>query len=328
MAQDAHVALFALGGTISMSGAAQGGVVPRLSGTELLASLGALPIDVRVHDPLAVPSGSLSFTDLLGTVEAASRAVADGAVGVVLTQGTDTIEETAFLVDSVWRHEAPFVLTGAMRNPTLPGADGPANLLAAVQVAASADARARGALVAFLDEIHAARHVRKQYSTSPATFGSPNLGPLGHVVEGTPRFLAGLPARTPVTGWTREALERTNVALYTTTFDDDGLLLAGPDHSHQGLVLAGFGGGHVPARLVPSLVEINEVMPVVLVSRSGAGPLLRDTYGGPGSERDLLSRGLISGGFVHPYKARVLLRLLVAVSASRADIAAAFAELG
>lgn len=328
MADAAHIAYFALGGTISMAGDPTGGVVPRLSGVDLVNGLGALPVAVRAHDPVAVPGGSLRFADVLDTVDDAGQAVDDGALGIVLTQGTDTLEETAFLVDSVWSHDAPFVLTGAMRNPTLHGADGPANLLAALQVAAAPEARGRGALVAFLDEIHAARHVRKAHSTSPAAFVSPDTGPIGHVVEGTPRFLAALPRRRPVTGWTRDGLAATNIALYTMTLDDDGLLLAGPDHSHQGLVLAGFGVGHVPARLVPALVEINEVMPVVLTSRTGGGSVLQNTYGGPGSERDLLSRGLISGGFVHPYKARVLLRLLVAAGASRAQIAAAFAALG
>ena len=328
MTDAAHVAYFALGGTISMSGDPRGGVVPRLAGTDLVAALGPLPVEVLVHDPVAVPGGSLTFADVLDVVDAAREAVEDGAIGVVLTQGTDTLEETAFLIDSVWQHDAPFVLTGAMRNPTLLGADGPANLLAAIQVAASPAARGRGALVAFLDEIHAARHVRKTHSTSPATFVSPDLGPIGHVVEGAPRFLAALPPRRTVTGWTRERLAATKIALYMTTLDDDGLLLAGPDHSHQGLVLAGFGVGHVPAGLVPALAEINEVMPVVLTSRTGGGSVLADTYGAPGSERDLLSRGLINGGFVHPYKARVLLRLLVAAGASRGDITGAFAELG
>jgi L-asparaginase len=323
-----HVAYFALGGTISMAGVVDGGVVSRLGGAELVQSLGDVPIDVRVHDVRKVPGGSLTFADVLDAVEAAAAAVADGAAGVVLTQGTDTIEETAFLVDSVWRHDAPFVITGAMRNPTLAGPDGPANLLAALQVAATPHARGRGALVVFADEIHAARHVRKSHSTSPGTFDSPDLGPVGHVVEGVPRFLATVPAREPVGGWTRESLERTKIALYTVTLDDDGLLLAGPDHSHHGLVVAGFGVGHVPAQLVPALAEINEVMPVVFTSRTGAGATASSTYGGPGSERDLLARGLIGGGFVHPYKARVLLRLLVAAGASREEIARQFAALG
>jgi L-asparaginase len=311
-----------------MTGDPGGGVVARLTGADLLAALGTLPVEVRIHDPLAMPGGSLTFADVLDAVDDASRAAEAGAVGVVLTQGTDTIEETAFLIDSIWQHDVPFVVTGAMRNPTMPGADGPANLLAALQIASSPDARVRGVLVAFLDEIHAARHVRKSHSTSPATFVSADLGPIGHVVEGTPHFLANLPPRAPITGWTRERLAETKIALYTTTLDDDGLLLAGPDHSHQGLVLAGFGVGHVPASLVEVLTEINDVMPVVLTSRTGGGPVLADTYGSPGSERDLLSRGIISGGFVHPYKARVLLRLLVAAGATRDAIAAAFGALG
>lgn len=326
--QDQRVALFALGGTISMTGADAGGVVARLKSEQLLAGVGPLPVRVDAHDAVPVPSAALTFADIFDVVAAASRAVEDGALGVVLSQGTDTLEETAFLIDSIWPHAAPIVLTGAMRNPTLPGADGPANLAAAIRVAAAPTARGRGALVVFLDEIHAARHVRKAHSTSPATFESPDAGPLGHVVEGTPRFLTEVPARKPIDGWTVERVAATRVAIYTVTLDDDGALLEGPDHSHQGLVLAGFGAGHVPPHLLPALDEILAVMPVVLTSRSGAGPVLSDTYGAPGSERDLLSRGVINGGFVHPFKARVLLRLLVAAGASRDEITAAFADLG
>jgi L-asparaginase len=325
----AHVAYFALGGTISMTAEVDGGVVARLGGADLVATLGNhLPVEVRVHDPHAVPSASLTFADVLDTVDAASRAITDGAVGIVLTQGTDSLEETAFLIDSVWPHDEPFIVTGAMRNPTLPGADGPANLLAALQVAAAPPARGRGALVVFADEIHAARHVRKTHSTSPATFASPDLGPIGHIIENTPRFLADLPRRQLITGWTRESLAATLIALYTTTLDDDGALLAGPGHSHQGLVLAGFGAGHVPAGLVATVDEILAVMPIVLTSRTGAGRVLADTYAAPGAERDLLARGVISGGYAHPYQARVLLRLLVAAGAGRDEIAAAFDALG
>jgi L-asparaginase len=325
---DAHVAYFALGGTISMTSAPTGGVVARLGGDELVSTIGELPVEVRVHDAAVVPSASLTFGHVLDVVAAARQAVADGAVGIVLTQGTDSLEETAFLIDSVWPHDEPFVVTGAMRNPTLPGADGPANLLAAIQVACSPDARDRGVLVPFLDEIHAARHVRKAHTTSPATFVSPDLGPIGHLVEGTPHFLADLPRRRPITGWTPESIAQTLIALYTTTLDDDGKLLEGPSHSHHGLVVAGFGAGHVPADLVPVLVEITGVMPVVLTSRTGAGAVLANTYGAPGSERDLLARGIIRGGLLHPFKARVLLRLLVAAGASRQEIADTFAEFG
>jgi L-asparaginase len=323
-----RVVLFTLGGTIAMSGTEGGGVVARLSGAELMAGLGRLDTEVDVRDRHAVPSADLSFSAVLDVVAAADQAVALGAAGIVLTQGTDTLEESAFLVDAVWTHDAPFVVTGAMRNPTLPGADGPANVLAAVRVAAAVASRGRGALVVLNDEIHAARLVRKAHSLSPATFSSPDAGPMGHVVEGVPRFLARVPRMRPVTGFVPTTLASTRVALYTMTLDDDGVLLDSVATMHQGLVVAGFGVGHVPSALAPVLGELATTMPVVLTSRTGAGSVLQHTYGAVGSERDLRERGLISGGFLHPYKARVLLRLLVAAGASTDEITAAFTEYG
>ncbi len=323
------VTLFALGGTISMAGHAGGGVVARLTGRDLADSVGALAgVAIDIRDASAKPSANLSFADILDVVDAASDAAANGARGIVLTQGTDTLEETAFLVDSVWQHDTPFVLTGAMRNPTLPGPDGPANLTAALLVAASAAARGRGALVVFSDDIHAARLVRKAHSTSTAAFTSPDVGAIGHVVERIPRFLANIGRRTPVDIPARQRLAATRIALYTTTFDDDGALLDQVAQTHQGLVVAGFGAGHVPAALSPVLGKLAATMPVVLTSRTGAGPVLSATYGAIGSERDLQKLGLINGGFAHPYQARVLLRLLAAQGASVSAIADAFAELG
>ncbi|MGA8115065.1 MAG: asparaginase [Actinocatenispora sp.] len=327
------VALFTLGGTIAMGGVdtdSHGGVVARLSGAELtaavpgLADLGAA-LDVR--DVHAVPSANLTFADVTGIVDAAADAVDAGADGVVVTQGTDTLEETAFLVDLVWSRPEPFVLTGAMRNPTLAGPDGPANLLAAARTAASGAARSVGALVAFNDEIHAARWVRKTHSTSTATFVSPNVGPLGHVIEGQVRLLTrpalrpALPARPTTAG-----LATARVALYTVSLDDDGVLLDRVADTHQGLVVAAFGVGHVPAALAPILGGLAERMPVVLASRTGAGSVLRQTYGAVGSETDLQRRGLINAGLLDPYKARILLRLLLAAGEDGDTIAAAFAR--
>jgi L-asparaginase len=163
---------------------------------------------------------------------------------------------------------------------------------------------------------------------STATFASPDAGPIGHVVEQRARFLVQAGRRTPVTGFARDRLAATRIALYTMTLDDDGLLLDELARTQHGLVVAAFGVGHVPAALAPVLGELATVMPVVLTSRTGAGPVLTATYGAIGSERDLAERGLISGGFVHPYQARVLLRLLVARGASASAIAGAFAELG
>ncbi|MEI8410954.1 MULTISPECIES: asparaginase [unclassified Kribbella] len=315
------IALFTLGGTISMAGN------HRLTGDDLTAAVPGLAEvghAVEIQDIEKVPSANLTAAKMLDVVDAASKVVADGATGVVVTQGTDNLEETAFLVDQVWPHPQPFVLTGAMRNPTLAGPDGPANLLAAVRVACSPAARDLGALVVFKEEIHAARWVRKTHSTSTATFVSPNTGPIGHVVEDRVRVLTRPLRLDGVQGRAEPAeLDATRVALYTVTMDDDGLLLKGLADTHQGLVVAGFGVGHVPSALAPVLGELAAVMPVVLTSRTGGGSVLRNTYTSVGSESDLLQRGLIDGGFLDPYKARVLLRLLLATDD---DIIAAFAQ--
>ncbi|MFF9408050.1 asparaginase domain-containing protein [Streptomyces anandii] len=323
------VLLLALGGTISVP---DGKRATRLSGAEIAAAVPGLtesgiPLDVR--DVRAVPSGSLTFAQVLDVVALASRAVADGADGVVVTQGTDTLEETAFLIDLVWPHEAPFVLTGAMRQPAAAGADGPANVLAAVRVAAAREARGAGAVVVLDDEVHAARWVRKTHSTNPGAFASPSTGPLGHVVEGRVRMLLAVPRYAPLpAGGDPARLEAARVALHVVTLEDDGAQLEGLGTTHAGLVVAGFGVGHVPGALAPRLGALAEHMPVVLTSRTGSGSVLRHTYKAPGSETDLRRRGLIDGGFLDPYKARVLLRLLLAAGAARDDIAEAFALRG
>ncbi|MEV4739978.1 asparaginase [Streptomyces sp. NPDC049555] len=323
------VALLALGGTISVPERARGA---RLSGAEITAAVPGLAgtgVVLDVRDVHAVPSGSLTFAQVLDAVALASRAVAEGAQGVVLTQGTDTLEETAFLADLVWPHEAPLVLTGAMRQPAMAGADGPANVLAAVRVAASREARGAGAVVVLNDEVHAARWVRKTHSTNTATFASPGAGPLGHVVEGRVRMLLVAPRHEPLpAGFDRTRLEAARVALHVVTLDDDGAQLEGLERAYQGLVVAGFGVGHVPGVLAPRLGELAGRMPVVLTSRTGSGSVLRHTYAAPGSETDLRQRGLIDGGFLDPYKARVLLRLLLAGGAGREEIVEAFARRG
>jgi L-asparaginase len=330
---DARVTVFSLGGTIASTNdgppTASGGVTPRLGAAELVQAVPQLQ-QVAELETVAfrqTASGDLTLPDLVALAAEITQRFEQGVDGVVVTQGTDTIEETSFALDLLVPAGRPVVVTGAMRNPTLAGPDGPANLLAAVQVAAAPGAADLGTVVVFNDEVHAARFVRKTHTSSPATFRSVTAGPLGWISEGRPRVafrpptLAGVPY--PVPGGAVPP-----VALLTSVLGDDSRLIAQVESAgYAGLVLEAFGGGHVPAAVVPALEELAARMPVILASRTGGGEVLQETYGFPGSERDLLSRGLIPAGFLDGRKARILLSVLLACGHDLDGVRTAFEQV-
>jgi len=320
------VTVFGLGGTIAMTQAPGGGVSPALSAPELLAAvpgLGAIGAGLRIVDFRRKPGASLTFGDLFELAAAINGALDSGCRGVVVIQGTDTIEEVAYTLDLLLDTDAPVVVTGAMRNPTMAGADGPANILAAIRVALSPGARGQGCLVVLGDQIHAARWVQKTHTASPAAFASPGHGPLGDVVEGRVCLPVALRHRSPVLH--PDPARRVQVGVATVVLGDDGSLVQALGERADGLVIAALGVGHVPADMAPVLGRLADRIPVVLASRIGAGPVHDGTYGYPGSERDLLSRGLISAGCLDPVKARILLHLLLGSGAADTRIREAFA---
>ena len=332
--------MFTLGGTIAMTRDAGGhGVTPTLRADDLVAAVPGLAesgIGIEVHDVRQLPGASLGFGDVAAVVEAIEARVTAGAiVGAVITQGTDTIEETSWLLDLLYSGQAPVVVTGAMRHPELAGADGPANLLASVQVAASRAARGLGAVVVFGDDIHAAQAVQKHHSTSVTAFASANSGPIGHVAEGEVRLWRQptrphvlLDAAMLLDADVRAQLDEPRVVVVPVTLGQDEALLRAVGKEDDGLVGAAFGVGHVPAAVVDVLGDLAQVKPVVLASRTGAGPVGSRTYAFPGSESELLGRGLIRAGYLDAYKARVLLHVLLAADASTSGIRQAFAGLG
>jgi L-asparaginase len=315
-----------LGGTIAMTAAPGGGVEPALGAGDLIKAvpgLAALDLKLELIDVANVPSSSLRPADIVALSRRISELLAAGADGVVVTQGTDTLEECAYLLDLLHDRPEPVVVTGAMRPALVAGADGPANLLAALTIAADPEARGRGVLVAFADEIHAAARVRKAHTTSVAAFVSATGGPVGQVVEGRARFLGMAGHRVVLPRPGAGPLPRVPLVVAALGADEPDRDLAA-----DGLVVVAFGAGHVPQWWVAPLAELAARMPVVLASRTLAGPVLTGTYGYPGSERDLNARGLIPAGFLDPAKARMLLLTVLATGGDRQRVAATFAAAG
>lgn len=321
------VAAVSLGGTITMTSARADGLAarPALNAGQLFS---LVPVLSEIADAHAVtlktlPGASLTFHDVLNALSWARSEVKRGAVGALIIQGTDTIEETAYLLDVYWDQQAPLVVTGAMRPSQAPGADGPANLVASVRVAIAAQSRGRGVLVVMNDEIHAAGRVRKMRASALNAFVSPSFGALGYVEEGRPVY--GGPASDRRVLSLPQPFVVPRVALLETFLDDDGAMLEViAADQFQGIVLAGFGVGHVSAAIVGKVERAARALPVVLASRTGAGSTHQNSYGFTGSESDLCSRGVIAAGWLDARKARVLLTCLLAAGADRTAIADEF----
>src|SRR4051794_9745223 len=311
---------------------------PALDAAGLLDAVPALAdYDVRPRDLATAPGALLSLADLLDVARAAADAATDA--GVVVTQGTDTLEETAFLTDLLHGGEAPVVFTGAIRPASAAGADGPANLLAAAAAAADPAARGLGTLVAFAGELHAARWARKVRATSPTAFGSPALGPIGWVDEGRVR-IAARPLRGP-----RLHPERLDFRVPILTFGvgDRGEAVAGVTRpaavmgdrgeaaedagaGADGLIAVLPGAGHAHPDLLAVLAEAATRLPVVAASRPDQGRILHETYGFPGSERDVRASPLIPAGALSPSAARIALLACLGASADPGDVIPALGE--
>lgn len=313
-----------LGGTIASTDSGDGKAAPTLTGESLLANVPTLAsiAQVRAASLSQRPGASLTFEDLAVVADEIDARFHEGADGIVVSQGTDTLEETAFFLDLVLAQGRPVVVTGAMRTPATSGADGPANLVGATRVAASSTCANIGVLVVMNDEIHCARFAQKVHTTSPSAFASPLCGPVGSITESRP-WLATIPATSRLGPLARR--ETPPVAFLTIPLGDDGRLVRQVAAlGYGGLVIEAMGGGHVPPPVEEALTEVAARIPVLLASRTRRGRGLQETYGFPGSETRLLESGLVSTGWLDGIKARVLLALLLASATDRPGIAQAF----
>ncbi|WP_291295491.1 asparaginase [Elioraea sp.] len=319
-----RILVLSLGGTITMVPSEGGGIAPKLGAAELVASVPALAevCEIEARSPFRLPSPSLGADQVVAVAGEIVAGFAAGFDGAVVVQGTDTIEESAFLLDVLVPGDKPVVITGAMRGADAPGADGPANLLSACIVAASGAARGLGTLAVLNYDIHAARFVQKSHTALPSAFLSPLVGPIGAVIERTPQIYARVARAAALNPSAGPPLP---VALLKWAMGDDGRLLAAvPDLGYAGLVIEGMGAGHVPASVAPLLGAVAERIPVVLATRAMTGPVFTHTYGYAGGEIDLLARGLIPAGHLSGLKARLLLGLALRDGAGREAVVTAF----
>jgi len=316
-----EVTVLAAGGTIGMTGA--DGAVPELDAGAIVAAVPELAglAGLQARTLGAWPGVHVMPADALAIARAAvAEAAADR--GVVVTHGTDTLEETAVLCDLLHGGDAPIVLTGAIRPASATGADGPANLLDAVRTAGSAAAAGRGALVCFGGELHAARAVRKTDSVSPRAFTSPRTGPVGRVAEEHVEVWAAPPRRPPLPVSQLEArVEIVPAALGADGAMVDAALAAGAD----GLVVVVLGAGHAPPEFLAACRRAARAVPVIACVRPERGRLLRGTYGFAGGERDVREAGLICAPSLSPAAARITLLACLGAGHSRVATAAVFA---
>ena len=321
-----HVHVLFTGGTISMRvDPGTGAAMPALSGEEIVSKVPGLKKEARLtlEDYARLPGPHVTPHWMWRLKERVGEVLADASVdGVVLTHGTDTLEETAYLLDLTLASPKPVVFCGAMRTVSEPGWDGPANLLAAVRTAVHPASSGRGVLVTVGEQIHAAAEATKWHSQSLAAFRSPH-GPLGvidrgQVVYHRPPFRAAvLPARRLVS----------EVDLHTMAAGvDDALVRASLARGTRGLVLEATGCGNVPPAVLPAVrAALAKGIPVVLVSRCSEGRLA-PAYGYEGGGRMLKEMGLIFGQELPGAKARIKLMVALGVSADAADVRRMFED--
>ena len=304
------------GGTISMKlDPATGAAVPALGAEDILAQVPGLDdiAEIEVEDFSRLPGPHVTPEQMWRLARRAAAWLDRPDIdGLVITHGTDTIEETAFLLDLLLLSDKPVVMVGAMRTVSDVGWDGPANLLAAVRVAAAPAARGQGVLVVMDERIMPAREVRKVHTESSASFSAPEFGPLGQVDAG--RVLLQRVVRSRPT-WRGDGAEPglrvshldTRVSLLQTfTGMDDALVRCITGTGARGLAVVAYGRGNVPPSIMPALeAAVAGGMLVTVSSRCVAGRV-SPRYGYEGGGLNLRNIGAVLAADLTGAKARLL----------------------
>lgn len=300
-----RVHLLATGGTIASRSGSGAGATAADSASALLTGLAdATGIEVTSEDVMTVGSYRLGLPELATIARTARERAADPEIdGVVVTHGTDTMEETAFLTDLVNDTDTTVVFTGAQRAADHPDTDGPRNLRQAVLVAAHPEMRGLGALIGFDGDLLSARGVRKGHTMASQPFTGGVA--VGSVHDDTPRLRAR-PHRPGTLALAEGALDDVRVELVVAyPGADPAALTAAADRGAHAVVLAGTGLGNAgPGHAEAVAGLVGRGVPVVLATRTLAGPVL-GVYGAGGGA-DILAAGAVAAGELTPFQARVL----------------------
>ncbi|MBO0467615.1 asparaginase [Enterococcus plantarum] len=301
------------GGTISMSKEVDGNVTtnnrnPLLNQEELVAG----KVNLVVEAIFNIPSPHMTLERMLELKERIQKAYKENIDGVVITHGTDTLEETAYFLDITLENEIPVVLTGAMRSSNEIGTDGLYNFISAVWTACSDESFGKGVLVVMNDEIHTARYVTKTHTTNVATFRTPTFGPIGMIAKERTFFASEVRPQEvcdiqSVTG---------EVYVIKAYAGMDGSLFDLVDNDRtDGIVIEALGAGNLPPETLPSLERLlARNIPIVLVSRCSNG-IAEDIYDYEGGGVNLKKMGIIFSRGLNGPKARI--RLIVGLNSGK-----------
>ena len=294
--------------------------IPSLSSEELIGEVKAHIKDTQIREKelFNIPSGHITPERMTEIRQAVVEALSDPEnVGVIVTHGTDTLEETAYYLDISIDNEKPIVMTGAMRNASELGYDGELNLTASIATILNEESRGLGTLVVMNNEVHSAAQVTKTNTLSVNTFKSPELGPLGIIDNDEVLYYRREKSVKKVIVDTLEP----KIALIKMAAGVEGDIIDFYiDNGYKGIVIEALGRGNVPPATLPSInraLELN--IPIVLVSRCSTGRVL-GSYGYLGGGKGLFESGVINGGYLPGHKARIALMALVSANKSKEEM--------
>ncbi|MFN3265640.1 MAG: asparaginase [Deinococcales bacterium] len=316
-----RLAIIQTGGTIASQTSHTGDLVPANAVTELLEALpGLKPFALTLHQPFNLPSPHITPEHMLELRDVCA-ALMPTHDGIVITHGTDTLEETAFFLHLTLQASIPVVLTGSMRHAEEPSWDGPGNVLAAAHVAL--EPRSKGVLVVFGGDIFDARTVTKSDTTRLEAFaGYP--GPIGRIdfLSGQPKIAYFAAAEARAVFAIEHIGARVEVLYAYAGWHGEGLAEALT--RADGVVIAALGTGNVPPDVVPIIQAAKK--PIVIATRTHNGAIL-PVYGYVGGGKQLRELGAIPASFLNAHKARILLLVVLSQKATRAELERIFLEL-